>query len=100
MPSDYTIDNVKIDLGVQNYVSMKDRSEFYMHTIYIKQKEFPTGLDLKHQPKEHKKRRLLFMGGWGASSASYFALFKELSNFFEVTTIDQLGFGCSGRPDF
>ena len=27
-------------------------------------------------------------------------MFKALSEEFEVTTIDVLGFGCSGRPEF
>jgi pimeloyl-ACP methyl ester carboxylesterase len=43
---------------------------------------------------------LLFLGGWGAPTASYFVLFKELSNHFEVTAIDMLGMGCSGRPEY
>ena len=47
-----------------------------------------------------KKRRLLIVHGYAGCSAAYFTLFNELSKHFELTCIDLLGFGCSGRPNF
>ena len=37
--------------------------------------------------------------GWGASGVSYFPIYDKLRNEFEITVIDVLGFGCSGRPE-
>lgn len=47
------------------------------------------------------KRRALFIPGYAAGAAAYFNIFKGLLEIYdEIVTIDVLGFGCSGRPDF
>ena len=48
----------------------------------------------------HNNRRVLFIPGFGASGSSYCFIWKEMSYFFDITTVDLLGFGCSGRPKF
>lgn len=63
----------------------------YMHHVIIRQKE-------ALQPT--RKRKLLFLAGFGSSGASYFELYGELHKHFEVHIPDLLGFGSSGRPDF
>lgn len=47
-----------------------------------------------------KRRKLLFIAGFGSAGASYFEIFKELHEHFEVYIPDILGFGSSGRPEF
>ena len=55
-----------------------------------------TNLGLKKQ----KRKRLLLIAGYASTAVSLFPLFNELSYEYELTGIDVLGFGCSGRPDF
>jgi len=46
------------------------------------------------------KPKLLLMHGFGGSGALFFKLVAELLEWFDVTAVDWLGMGCSGRPDY
>jgi pimeloyl-ACP methyl ester carboxylesterase len=84
-------------------VSLSDPDQLYIHSIKIKQQPH-NHLSGPHNQlageRPYKKRKLLFLGGWGAPTASYFSLFKDLSEHFEITAVDMLGMGCSGRPNY
>jgi len=60
----------------------------FMHKIVIKQ-----------APGAGPRRKLLLIPGFAGASSSYFAMFKPLSEHFEITAFDMLGFACSGRPE-
>ena len=40
------------------------------------------------------------MAGYGGSAVCFFAMVDKLREEFEITMVDVLGFGCSGRPDY
>lgn len=99
-PQDYTLEDVKIELDVkQDLVCTDNIAELYIHTLKIPQmsKEEYNKLGLK-QP--YKRRRMLFLPGWAAGSSLYCPIFKEMSRHFEITCIDILGMGASGRPGY
>ena len=89
--SEFTVDDIWIDYDA-NYVQEKDRSELYITTLKIPQK--------RNKHANVAKRRLLVISGYCGSAICMFPMFQKLSEYFEITTIDVLGFGCSGRPDF
>ena len=100
---DFTLQNISITLPPgQKFVST-DKSQHYIHTLKIKQmseKEYYQAHEGQQNVQPYKKRRLLFIVGYSATSPAYFAIFKELSKYFEVTGIDPLGWGGSGRPEY
>ena len=87
--SEFVIDDVIIKPNPE-FIASHDADQMYIHTMTISQK---TG-------NGKKRRRLLLVPGYGASAVSYFPVFQKLREEFEITCIDVLGFGCSGRPDF
>ena len=38
--------------------------------------------------------------GYGLCGSGYYSMIKHLKRYFRVTSIDLLGMGCSGRPNF
>lgn len=78
-----------------------NKKQLYIHTVCFKQLTESEYNKVKSKKDgDYKKRRLLFFAGWAAPSSAYAMIFKELQKHFEVTTIDMLGMGCSGRPDY
>lgn len=43
---------------------------------------------------------MLIIVGYAGTGVSFFPMFEGLREEFEITTVDILGFGCSGRPTF
>lgn len=96
------VSDVWLDFSEYNFVETTDPTEMYMHYVTIKQADADSSLvkSIDLNPEQKKKRRLLFIAGFGSSGASYFEIFKELHKHFEVHIPDILGFGSSGRPEF
>lgn len=46
------------------------------------------------------KEKLVLIHGYGASGVFYWKMISQLSKYFHVYSIDQLGMGTSSRPDF
>ena len=98
----FQITDVWIDLSEHSFVDSSDKSEMYIHYVTVRQNHLfkqPESPILQLQSIA-KKRRLLFISGYGASGSSYFELFGELHKHFEIFIPDLLGFGSSGRPEF
>lgn len=48
----------------------------------------------------YHKPRLIFIHGFGASGMCHYKMCSVLRHYFRITTIDMLGLGASGRPNF
>ena len=103
------INDVRIELDPsQKFVETKNGDDFFIHTVSIKADESTkrdtlkkSKIKLKLSDEQcNKNRRLLFIPGFGASASAYCFLWKELSCYFDITTVDMMGFGCSGRPRY
>ena len=100
-PDEIEISDIWINFSAYSFIDNSDPSEMFMHHVIIKQKNIDAVWDQHYLGKPiRKKRRLLFIAGYGSAGASYFALFNELQNHFEIHIPDILGFGSSGRPEF
>lgn len=80
---DLTITNVPI---WQNSVSA-DVAENYIHEIRVR-------------PLQPGLPKLVMIHGFGGGGAVFYKMIKHLRGHFEVITIDLLGQGMSGRPDY
>lgn len=65
----------------------KRGSPNYIHQVTVK-------------PKEHGLPKIVMIHGFGGGGAVFFKMIHHLSRFFEVITVDLLGMGASGRPDY
>ena len=76
-------------MGKKEYIRL-DPEDLYIHQIRIRR---------SHANKP--KKRALFLPGYAAPVGAYFSIFNSLQKAFdEVTYVDFLGMGCSGRPTF
>ena len=78
-----TITNVPIWQN-SNYA---DVSEYYIHEIRVR-------------PWKQGLPKILMVHGFGGGGGAYYKMMKHLSAHFEVITIDLLGQGMSGRPEY
>ena len=60
----------------------------YIHTMHVTAAE-----------SSKSKQTVLFVHGFGGSSATYHSFISELSDKFETYSFDLLGMGCSGKPE-
>ena len=51
------------------------------------------------EPGCSTKETVVFLHGFGGSSATYHPFLTELADHYDVYAIDLLGMGCSGKPD-
>lgn len=64
-------------------------------------KKFRANLHTYHiQPKNPSKGKVVFLHGFGGSSATYYMFLDEISEDYETICFDWLGMGCSSKPDF
>ena len=70
------------------FVAQKYSREDFIHTIEIR----PEGD--KVLPK------LVMIHGFGCGGAIFFRILKDLGDYFHIVTLDILGMGGSGRPEF
>ena len=47
-----------------------------------------------------QRPRLLMIHGYGCCGCTFYGMIKYLKKYFRITTVDMLGQGASGRPDF
>ena len=43
---------------------------------------------------------MLLMHGYGATGSTFYALVNDMKRYYRITTIDHLGLGASGRPEY
>ena len=64
-------------------------------------KKFRANLHTYHiQPKNPSKGKVVFLHGFGGSSATSYMFLDEISEDYETICFDWLGMGCSSKPDF
>jgi len=61
--------------------------ENYIHEIRVK-------------PTKQNLPKLICIHGFGGGGAQFFGMMPLLQNYFEVVTVDMLGMGASGRPEY
>ena len=107
--SEFTVDLVHIPPNPAYITEAADAFECYIHTLTIAQKleperTRPAGENFQvstpQRKPARKKRRLLVIVGYAGSGVSFFPMFQGLREEYEITAVDVLGFGCSGRPAF
>lgn len=95
-PRDMQVEDIQLDLvefgkemGDKNLIVLEP-DQMYIHQITIT-KPLQTPV----------KTRALFVPGFAASSGCYLHVLKTLQDLYdEVTCMDPLGFGGSGRPTY
>lgn len=63
-----------------------------------KEDNFVQELKIPHPNKDAP--HIIMLHGYGSSGLSFYKLIGDLRNYFNITLIDFLGMGCSGRPPF